>query len=188
MDIPKSLLKLGARPCRNLSTFQPALKVNHICWSKKMSTDAATPWHAAYPPPRNKSPAAMTRQDVLEMIRDSNNIAGRNYVLVDLRRADHEGGTIRGSVNLPAQSLYPVIPTIYTLFKSAGVRKVIWYCSSSRGRGSRAAGWFKDYIDDRGDSGMESLILFEGIAGWAKAGGEFVEWMDEYDAAVWESK
>lgn len=31
----------------------------------------------------------MTRQDVLEMIRDSNNIAERKYVLVDLRRADH---------------------------------------------------------------------------------------------------
>jgi hypothetical protein len=32
----------------------------------------------------------MMRQDVLEMIKNSNNIAGRNYVLVDLRRTDHE--------------------------------------------------------------------------------------------------
>ncbi|KAJ4138004.1 hypothetical protein NW754_001363 [Fusarium falciforme] len=68
-----------------------------------------------------------------------------------------------------------------------------WYAAyppppSSRGRGSRAAGWFKDYIDDRGDSDMESLILFEGITGWAKAGGEFVEWIDEFDVAAWESK
>ncbi|KAJ4157464.1 hypothetical protein NW754_009107 [Fusarium falciforme] len=130
----------------------------------------------------------MTRHDVLEMIRDSNNIAGRNYVLVDLRRTDHEGGTIRGSINLPAQSLYPIIPTLYSLFESAGVQKIIWYCSSSRGRGSRAAGWFKDHIDDRGDNDMESLILLEGITGWVKAGGEFVEWIDEFDVAVWESK
>ena len=67
----------------------------------------------------------MAHQQVLEMIRDSNNIAGRGYVLIDLRRADHEvstlaiptspittaanraatycppvqGGTIRGSIN-----------------------------------------------------------------------------------------
>lgn len=33
---------------------------------------------------------------------------------------------------------------------------------------------------------MQSLALAEGIKGWAKAGGEYVEWMDEYDAAVWE--
>ncbi|KAI8648636.1 Rhodanese domain-containing protein [Fusarium keratoplasticum] len=148
------------------------------------STDAATPWHAAYPPPRNKTPAAMTRHDVLEMTRDSNNIAGRNYVLVDLRRIDHEGGTIRGSINLPAQSLYPTIPTLYSLFESARVQKIIWYCSSSRGR----AGWIKDHIDNRGNSDMESLILLEGITGWVKAGGEFVEWIDEFDVAVWESK
>jgi arsenical-resistance protein 2 len=54
------------------------------------STDAATPWHAAYPSPLCKTPAAMTRQEVLNMIKDSKNIAGKNYVLVDLRRTDHE--------------------------------------------------------------------------------------------------
>ncbi|RBR08935.1 uncharacterized protein FIESC28_10115 [Fusarium coffeatum] len=145
------------------------------------STDASTSWHAAYPPPINKTPGAMTRHAVLDMMKDSNLIAGKDYVLVDLRRTDHEGGTIRGSINLPAQSLYPTIKTLYSLFKSAGVQKVIWYCSSSRGRGPRAAGWFKDYLDEQGDSSMESVILSEGITGWAKAGSEFVEWMDHPD-------
>ncbi|KAJ4176298.1 hypothetical protein NW767_15828 [Fusarium falciforme] len=32
----------------------------------------------------------MTRQAALEMMKDSNNIAGKNYVLIDLRRTDHE--------------------------------------------------------------------------------------------------
>lgn len=32
---------------------------------------------------------------------------------------------------------------------------------------------------------MESVILFEGIKGWAQAGGEYIKWMDEYDADVW---
>jgi len=32
---------------------------------------------------------------------------------------------------------------------------------------------------------MQSLALFGGIKGWANAGEEFVEWMDEYEAAVW---
>lgn len=32
----------------------------------------------------------MTRQQVLSMIKNSKNVAGDNYVLVDLRRADHE--------------------------------------------------------------------------------------------------
>lgn len=60
--------------------------------------------------------------------------------------------------------------------------------ASSRGRGARAAAWFSDYADDRGDSDIHSLILFEGINGWATAGGEFAKLMDEYDATFWVAK
>lgn len=55
-------------------------------------------------------------------------IASKDFVLVDLRRNDHDGGTIKGSINLPAQSLYPSISTLYSLFSAAGVKHVIWYC------------------------------------------------------------
>jgi arsenical-resistance protein 2 len=49
-------------------------------------------------------------------------------VLVDLRRTDYQGGTIHGSINLPAQSLYHTITSLYAIFKAAGVGTVIWYC------------------------------------------------------------
>ena len=86
MNLTRSILKLGARS--RLYLVFP--KVNRICSSKMASTDVATPWHAAYPPPLNKTPAAMTRQAVLEMMKDGKNIAGKNYILIDLRRTDHE--------------------------------------------------------------------------------------------------
>jgi arsenical-resistance protein 2 len=86
---------------------------------------------------------------------------------------------------LPAQSLYPTIPTLYSLFQAAKVQKVIWYCGSSQGRGSRAAGWFADHIDDQGDKEMKSLILIGGIKGWAGAGPEYTDHMDGFDASVW---
>ncbi|KAF2243801.1 hypothetical protein BU26DRAFT_569699 [Trematosphaeria pertusa] len=142
------------------------------------------PWYAVYPAPRN-SPATILREEVLDMMKAGGVAAGKDYLLVDLRRNDHEGGTIRGSINLPAQSLYPTIPSLYVLIKAAGLRNIIWYCSSSRGRGNRAAGWFGDYIADQGDTEMQSLVLVEGITGWANAGAEYVEWMDGYDANVW---
>ncbi|KAH6604035.1 hypothetical protein Trco_007481 [Trichoderma cornu-damae] len=146
---------------------------------------AVAPWHSVYPPPRDAALKSITREAVLQMMRDGESVAAKDFLLIDLRRIDYEGGTIRGSINLPAQSLYPTIPTLYSLFKAAGLRNIIWYCSSSRGRGSRAAGWFRDYIDERGDNDMESVVLLEGIKGWATAGSEFVNWMDKYDAAFW---
>lgn len=89
---------------------------------------------------------------------------------------------------------------MYATLRAAGVRKVIFYCGSSRGRGSRAAGWLADHIaaqekeDEKENaaggerSKMQSLALAGGIKEWAAAGDEYVAWMDGYDAAVWETR
>ncbi|ERS95280.1 hypothetical protein HMPREF1624_08157 [Sporothrix schenckii ATCC 58251] len=146
----------------------------------------AAPWYAAYPDPK-ADPAFLTRDEVLSLLQDTGHVAGKNFVLVDLRRNDHQGGTIEGSINLPAQSLWPIIPTVYQMFKAAGVRKVIFYCGSSRGRGCRAGGWFADHIKAQNDKDMQSLVLQGGIKGWVKAGSQFTDKMLEYDAAAWEA-
>lgn len=102
--------------------------------------------------------------------------------------------------------------TLYELLSAAGVGKVVFYCgellgplfmlesngrrrfgkgwgliraASSKGRGNRAAGWFEDYIGERGDAWMESLVLEGGIKGWVGAGGEYVAFVDEYVEGVW---
>ncbi|GKZ57946.1 hypothetical protein AnigIFM49718_003749 [Aspergillus niger] len=95
------------------------------------------------------------------------------------------GGTIRGSINLPAQTLYPTIPSIYSLLSQSPVKEVVWYCGSSKGRGVRAASWFADYIELQGETRLRSLVLEGGIKGWATAGKEYTDLMDEYDASAW---
>ncbi|KAF8859769.1 Rhodanese-like protein [Acephala macrosclerotiorum] len=141
------------------------------------------PWHAAYPAPKT-SASSITREELISWMKAGKHPA-MHFVLVDLRRTDFEGGTIRGSINLPAQSLYMTIPSLYTLFLEAEVTEVIWYCGSSKGRGTRAAGWFADYLKEQNDRMMESLVLEGGLKGWATAGDEYVKLMDGYDAAVW---
>ncbi|KAK4063322.1 hypothetical protein Purlil1_14168 [Purpureocillium lilacinum] len=126
-----------------------------------LSNKTSPPWYAAYPAPRHLQPGCVTREELLWMLKGGENVAGRDFLLVDLRRADYEVRFLR----------VWSIPTLYRLFKAAGVRKVIWYCSSSRGRGTRAAGWFQDHIVDcGGGDSMESLILHEGVKGWALGG------------------
>lgn len=117
-----------------------------------------------------------------------------------------QGGTIKGSINLPAQSLYPTIPYLYNLFSAAGVKTIVWYCGkmplqlllrprnveawpgSSVGRGGRAAGWFQDYIKDQGGEGvMESSTLEGGIKGWVAAGEDYVTLVDGYESSAWTS-
>lgn len=61
---------------------------------------------------------------------------------------------------------------------------------SSAGRGTRASGWFADYILEKeggGAGGMQSLVLEGGIKGWVGAGKEYVEQVVGYEAAAWKS-
>lgn len=56
---------------------------------------------------------------------------------------------------------------------------------SSKGRGSRAAGWFADYIADKADKDMESIVLSGGIKEWVAGGVEFTELVTEYQLEEW---
>ncbi|WEW59258.1 hypothetical protein PRK78_004727 [Emydomyces testavorans] len=145
-------------------------------------TEEPPPWYASLPAPKHKADV-ISRTDILQWL--PNKPTTLEYVLVDVRRADHEGGTIAGSINLPAQSFYPSIPTVYAIFKQANVKKVIFYCGSSQGRGTRAGGWLADYLAEHGDTEMQSLVLEGGIKGWVRAGEEYIKYIDGYDEAVW---
>jgi len=149
-------------------------------------TSDASPWHAAYPKPRNSQPESIPRAALFERLQAGQK-PGVDFLLIDLRRTDYEGGTIRGSLNLPAQSLYESLPTVYRLCEAAHIDTVIWYCGSSRGRGTRAAGWFDDLAKDLGNTSMKSVTLADGIKGWATAGKEYEAYMDGFVREVWQT-
>lgn len=114
--------------------------------SDPSSQKATTPWYAAYPPPKS-DPASIRRTELLQWFHEGQK-PGKDFMLIDLRRTDHEvssrrlskryeifalkcqsicmqGGTIHGSINLLAQSLYPTIQTLYALFTAVKIEKVV---------------------------------------------------------------
>lgn len=64
----------------------------------------------------------MTREEALQ------SLSSYDLLLVDVRRTDFEGGTIKGSLNLPAHSFYMNRAVLFDLCKRAGVKKVAFYC------------------------------------------------------------
>ena len=95
--------------------------------------DASAPaptgnWHDAFPAPRHSAPL-IPRETVLS------DISSPELLLVDVRRTDFEGGTIRGSLNLPAHSFYFNRAVLYDLCKRAGVKQVAFYCGTYRDPG-----------------------------------------------------
>jgi hypothetical protein len=49
----------------------------------------AAPWYAAYPEPRNKDPDSISRADLLQRFQAGQK-SGLDFLLIDLRRTDHE--------------------------------------------------------------------------------------------------
>ncbi|XP_006463605.1 hypothetical protein AGABI2DRAFT_194386 [Agaricus bisporus var. bisporus H97] len=129
---------------------------------EKISSTILKQWWDAYPLV-NSSPEAMTAEEVASLIRDpSKNV--QDFVVVDVRRNDHAGGHVKGSVQCPAQSFYDDAPAYFEKFKDT--EKVIFYCQSSNGRGPRCAGWYQDYLDSMGCSSSKAYVLAGGIKGW----------------------
>lgn len=82
-------------------------------------------------PPSDVSCGVAEPSEVYELIERTKAAGGhtqKDFLLVDVRRNDWEGGTIATSVNLPAQSFYHTRSGVYQLCKQAGIKKVIFYC------------------------------------------------------------
>lgn len=169
--------------------------------------EGEAPWWAAFPAPKAEC-GEIAADDVFKLLQDHVPGANRDFLLVDVRRTDWEGGTISTSINLPAHSLYPTRPAVYQLVKQAGVSRVIFYCGkrsspphlahmaypgapppstgSCNGRGPRAAAWLQDYFDEVGDKDVRAFFLTGGIKGWVRTfGGKL---MDAYDETHWAGK
>lgn len=62
----------------------------HFSTMAEATLAKVTPWYAAYPEARS-SPATIARSDLLDMI-ETGKRPGVDFILIDLRRADHEVG------------------------------------------------------------------------------------------------
>ncbi len=97
---------------------------------KKMATkDNEAPWYAEFPEPASR-PDSIEASEVLKLLEQQSNSPGkpRDFLLVDVRRTDWQGGTVESSINLPAHSFYPTRRIVYELCKQAGIKRVIFYC------------------------------------------------------------
>jgi arsenical-resistance protein 2 len=88
------------------------------------------PWYASLPTP-TRTASLYPKEDLLRQFNILGDILNAGTLLIDVRRTDYEGGTIRGSLNIPAQSFFMNMATLYRLCQGDGVSvisRIMFYC------------------------------------------------------------
>ncbi|KAJ1028427.1 hypothetical protein NDA16_001594 [Ustilago loliicola] len=122
-------------------------------------------WSKVYGEPATK-PGSISVDELTAWYTDKT--SGQDFVVVDVRRA----------INLPAHSMPATLPTLVNMLSS--IPKLVFHCNSSKGRGTRAAGWVADALvkmhTQAGASEAQTqesiakqiLILTGGINAWTE--------------------
>jgi len=145
-----------------------------------------------FPPPKSTA-AFLPKEQLVRQFAFLGDILTAGTLLVDVRRVDYEGGTIKGSLNIPAQGFYLSMPALHRLCVGDGVdviSRVVFYCGSCGNRGPRCAGWFKDYVTEMAAKAgtpptIEVFALEGGIKGWVAGGEQFLKCMDGFKPEYW---
>ncbi|KAJ1932287.1 Cdc25 phosphatase Ibp1 [Linderina pennispora] len=114
----------------------------------------------------------ITVDKLAELVRDPTKIAGKDYVVVDVRDSDYNGGHIPGAVNVPAHEMHDQAAALVQ--KYADVPEVIFHCALSQVRGPKSARIYNEAVQERlekaaGDDplfGQNIQVLTGGFTSW----------------------
>ncbi|KAJ6492240.1 S-adenosyl-L-methionine-dependent methyltransferase [Mycena sanguinolenta] len=120
-----------------------------------------TKWWDAFPAAQATNIERTSPTALVEMCRNNASMS-----VIDVRSsAEFDSGHIKHSHQFAAQTFHNQLPAFHEKFASC--KAVVFYCSSSVGRGPRCAGWYQDYLNATDVRGPQVLILEGGFRRWA---------------------
>jgi len=148
--------------------------------------------NSGFPDPKTDC-QRIPKEQLIRQYQILGDILNAGTLLIDVRRTDYDGGAIRGSLNMPAQSFPYNMATLFRLCQGDGlsvISRVVFYCGSSNGRGPRCAGWFAEYIEARckelgTPQTPQVYVLDGGIKDWVTGGEQYTIHMDGYQPNYW---
>ncbi|KAL0088159.1 Rhodanese-like domain-containing protein [Phycomyces blakesleeanus] len=124
-------------------------------------------------------------EDLKSIVKDSSLTPQKDYVIVDVRDLDYEGGHIPGAVNVPAHELMDKANTLVEEYKD--VPLVIFHCALSQVRGPKSARIYNETKSLlKPESTQQVKILRGGFEGWHAKFKQDQSLLESYDPAVWQ--
>ncbi|KAH7103328.1 Rhodanese-like domain-containing protein [Auriculariales sp. MPI-PUGE-AT-0066] len=86
--------------------------------------------------------------------------ARSDYVVIDVRDADREGGHIVGSVHSPSNTFDDAVDALVEQHKEAGT--VVFHCALSQQRGPKAARIYAETLQQRYPDSKQDVVVLRG--------------------------
>jgi hypothetical protein len=116
-------------PLKTISSVSEPPATHHL-FLHIISYNSTMAEPAPFSQPRSEA-RLLNKSQLLRQFAVLGDLLSAGALLIDVRRTDYEGGTIRGSLNMPAQSFPLNMATLYRLCLGDGlsvISRVIFYC------------------------------------------------------------
>ncbi|KNE55504.1 hypothetical protein AMAG_01392 [Allomyces macrogynus ATCC 38327] len=134
----------------------------------------------------------MQPAELAAMLRSPALVPGKDYLVVDVRDDDFEGGNIPGALHLPSHQL----SSPYTfdarphLDQFMTIPKLIFHCAMSQQRGPKAAMLIGRLLTEDAATATTAMpelyVLRGGFAAWQSAYKTEPDLLENYNAKMWE--
>ncbi|CAO3676310.1 hypothetical protein G6F70_003925 [Rhizopus microsporus] len=133
----------------------------------------------------SNTPTYAEPEEVMALVRDPNKIAGKDYVIIDVRGDDYIGGHIPGSVNVPAGRIHDEVNQLVEKYSQIPI--IYFHCALSQVRGPKSARIYSETLQNLGvKTDQKVKILRYGFEGWHLRYKLEKDLIEDYDASVWE--
>ncbi|RUS14780.1 Rhodanese-like domain-containing protein [Endogone sp. FLAS-F59071] len=139
----------------------PKWQLRHIrkqyssrCFANPRTLEAS-PFHSA---PMSFAAPYIESEQVAAMLREK--AAGKDYLVVDVRDDDFEGGNIPGALNIPSSTLLDRIPNLINDYSK--VPTVVFHCAMSQVRGPKSARIYKEALLLNGIKTEQQVYVLRG--------------------------
>ncbi|KAJ1897351.1 Cdc25 phosphatase Ibp1 [Kickxella alabastrina] len=104
-------------------------------------------------------PKFIPADELAELIRSPQKVAGTDYLIVDVRDLDYVGGHITGAINVPAHLIRGQAPVLADQYKH--VPRIVFHCALSQVRGPKSARIYSECVEEKLESAEVGDQLFE---------------------------
>jgi len=121
--------------------------------------------------------------ELAQVIKDPSQVPGKDYLVVDVRDDDFEGGNIPNSINSPSKKFLDEVDNLVSKYNQ--VPKLVFTCALSQVRGPKCARIYKETLENKGID-QKIQVLQGGVGEWQKQHKNDPQLIENYDADFWD--